>query len=138
VWPRRHRRQHYVSQRVAECENRCSRNINAARSNRSPDTIADARQDNGRLTRRNTRYQRRKNDGNPRCSQEVPKSHGNPSSWRLTNRASAAGAEPAGVLGARSFYGTRQAHKRNSSLLGRARQLQALVRQPLADMSVLT
>ena len=29
----------------------------------------------------------------------------------------------------RPFYGTRQAHKRNSSLLGRARQLQALVRR---------
>jgi hypothetical protein len=46
----------------------------------------------------------------------------------LTNRASAAGAKPAGAPCARSFYGTRQAHKRNSSLLGCARQLQALVR----------
>jgi hypothetical protein len=50
---------------------------------------------------------------------------------RLTNRASAAGARFAGALCARSFYGTGPAHKRNSSLLGRARQLQALVRQPL-------
>src|SRR5512134_2461238 len=49
--------------------------------------------------------------------------------WRLTNRASAAGAGLAGAPCARSFYGTRRAHKRNSSLLGRARQLQALVRQ---------
>lgn len=47
----------------------------------------------------------------------------------LTNRASAAGAKSAGAPGARSFYGTRQAHKRNSSLLGRARQLQAPVRR---------
>jgi len=38
---------------------------------------------------------------------------------RLTNRASAAGARFAGAPCARSFYGTRQAHKRNSSLLGR-------------------
>ena len=45
----------------------------------------------------------------------------------LTNRASAAGARFAGAPRARSFYATRQAHKRNSSLLGRARQLQALV-----------
>ena len=49
---------------------------------------------------------------------------------RLTNRASAAGARFAGAQRARSFYATRQAHKRNSSLLGRARQLQALVRRP--------
>jgi hypothetical protein len=47
---------------------------------------------------------------------------------RLTNRASAAGARIAGAPRARSLYATRQAHKRNSSLLGRARQLQALVR----------
>ena len=47
----------------------------------------------------------------------------------LTNRASAAGASSAGAPCARSFYATRQAHKRNSSLLGRARQLQALVRR---------
>jgi hypothetical protein len=46
----------------------------------------------------------------------------------LTHRASAAGAQSAGAPCARSFYGTRQAHKRNSSLLCRARQLQALVR----------
>jgi hypothetical protein len=46
----------------------------------------------------------------------------------LTNRASAAGAELAGAPCARAFYATGQAHKRNSSLLGRARQLQALVR----------
>ena len=45
----------------------------------------------------------------------------------LTNRASAAGARFAGAPRARSFYGTPQADKRNSSLLGRARQLQALV-----------
>jgi hypothetical protein len=48
---------------------------------------------------------------------------------RLTNRASAAGASSAGAPCARSFYGTRLAHKRNSSLLGRARQLHALVRR---------
>ena len=47
----------------------------------------------------------------------------------LTNRASAAGARHAGAPCAHSSYGTRQAHKRNSSLLGRARQLQALVRR---------
>ena len=47
---------------------------------------------------------------------------------RLTNRASAAGAELTGAPCARSLYATRQADKRNSSLLGRARQLQALVR----------
>ena len=47
----------------------------------------------------------------------------------LTNRASAAGARQAGAPCARSSYATRQAHKRNSSLLGRARQLQALVRR---------
>src|SRR5512145_3066867 len=53
----------------------------------------------------------------------------------LTNRASAAGARFAGAPRARSFYATRQAHKRNSSLLGRARQLQALVRrQPFKDV----
>ena len=51
----------------------------------------------------------------------------------LTNRASAAGARFAGAPCARSFYATRQAHKRNSSLLGRARQLQALVRRFAAD-----
>jgi hypothetical protein len=45
----------------------------------------------------------------------------------LTNRASAAGASSAGAPCARSYYATGQAHKRNSSLLGRARQLQALV-----------
>src|SRR5512134_1548080 len=50
----------------------------------------------------------------------------------LTNRASAAGARHAGAPCARSFYASPRAHKRNSSLLGRARQLQALVRQPLA------
>ena len=48
---------------------------------------------------------------------------------RLTNRASAAGAGLAGTPCARSFHATSQAHKRNSSLLGRARQLQALVRR---------
>jgi hypothetical protein len=47
---------------------------------------------------------------------------------RLTNRASAAGAAQAGAPCARSFYATRPAHKRNSLLLARARQLQALVR----------
>jgi hypothetical protein len=47
----------------------------------------------------------------------------------LTNRASAAGAGLAGAPCARSFYATGQADKRNSSLLGRARQLQALVRR---------
>ena len=45
---------------------------------------------------------------------------------RLTNRASAAGAGLAGAPCARSFYPTPPAHKRNSSLLGRARLLQAL------------
>src|SRR5512145_111781 len=54
--------------------------------------------------------------------------NGGGSTRGLTNRASAAGARSAGAPCARSFYGTRQAHKRNSSLLGRARQLQALVR----------
>ena len=48
---------------------------------------------------------------------------------RLTNRASAAGARHAGAPRARSFYPTPPARKRNSSLLGRARQLQALVRR---------
>ena len=52
------------------------------------------------------------------------------SSCSLTNRASAAGARLAGAPCARFFYATGQAHKRNSSLLGRARQLQALVRWP--------
>jgi hypothetical protein len=47
----------------------------------------------------------------------------------LTNRASAAGASSAGAPCARSYYATGPAHKRNSSLLGRARQLQALVRR---------
>jgi hypothetical protein len=54
--------------------------------------------------------------------------HAMPGCSRLTNRASAAGAGLAGAPCARSFYATGQAHKRNSSLLGRARQLQALVR----------
>ena len=48
----------------------------------------------------------------------------------MTNPASAAGARFAGAPCARSVYGTRGAHKRNSSRLGRARQLQALVRLP--------
>ena len=48
---------------------------------------------------------------------------------RITNRASAAGAAQAGAPCARSLYATGQAHKRNRSLLGRARQLQALVRR---------
>jgi len=47
----------------------------------------------------------------------------------LTNRASAAGAKSAGAPCARSFYPTLPAHKRNISLLGRARLLQALVRR---------
>ena len=56
---------------------------------------------------------------------------------RLTNRASAAGAAQAGAPCARSFYATRQAHQRNSSLLGRARQLQALVRPQLRPVAIL-
>ena len=47
----------------------------------------------------------------------------------LTNRASTAGAGLAGALCARSVYPTPPAHKRNGSLLGRARQLQAPVRR---------
>src|SRR5512134_1693233 len=68
-------------------------------------------------------------------SQGYPSSRPHAQSRCLTNRASAAGARFAGAPRARSFYATRQAHKRNSSLLGRARQLQALVRrQPFKDV----
>ena len=49
----------------------------------------------------------------------------------LTNRASAAGARTAGAPCARSYHAISQAHKRNSSLLGRARLLQALVMRRL-------
>ena len=67
--------------------------------------------------------------------QSIPPSIGCPEVRRnmirrgLTNRASAAGARFAGALCARPLYATGQGHKRNSSLRGRARQLQALVRR---------
>ena len=45
------------------------------------------------------------------------------------------GRKTRGRSSARSFYATGQGHKRNSSLLGRARQLQALVRrQPFKNV----
>ena len=70
-------------------------------------------------------------DANTTFNNEAHPAGGDPVntlSCGLTNRASAAGARFAGAPRARSFYATGQAHKRNSSLLGRARQLQALVR----------
>jgi hypothetical protein len=68
-------------------------------------------------------------DRHSTCGAFPPKNGRMVADRRITNRASAAGARSAGAPCARSFYATGQGHKRNSSLLGRARQLQALVRQ---------